>query len=169
MGNMSEDVKLARQGDAEAFSRLYATVYKDLYHIALYSLRNSEDASDAVSDTVLDAFTSIKKLRDPEKFRGWIMKILSSKIKRKQREYFSDTAELNEDILPEKDFGYENVELKDAVERLDPQSRLILSMSALGGYTGDEISAVCGLKPATVRSRLARIKERLRLELTGNV
>ena len=55
--------------------------------------------------------------------------------------------------------------LKEAVEKLDPQSRLILSMAALGGYTGDEIAAVCGLKSATVRSRLARIKQRLRLEL----
>ena len=167
--DFSKDVKLARSGDSAAFARLYSLVYEDFYHIALYSLRSSHDACDAVSETVLDAFCSIGKLRDEKAFRGWIMKILSAKIKQKQREYFSDTAELNEDILPEKDFGYENVELKDAVERLDPQSRLILSMSALGGYTGDEISAVCGLKPATVRSRLARIKERLRLELTGNV
>ena len=82
MKNFSADVKLAKKGDTSAFSRLYETVYKDLYHIALYSLKSSHDASDVVSDTVLDAFCSIDKLRDPEKFRNWIMKILSSKIKR---------------------------------------------------------------------------------------
>ena len=66
MNDFSADVRLAQQGSSEAFSRLYATVYKDMYHIALYSLRNSHDASDAVSDTVLDAFCTIKKLKNPE-------------------------------------------------------------------------------------------------------
>lgn len=64
MNDFSADVKLAMKGSTEAFARLYALVYKDLYHVALYSLRNSHDACDAVSDTVLDAFCSIGKLRD---------------------------------------------------------------------------------------------------------
>lgn len=167
MTGFSTDVKSAREGDSEAFARLYSLVYKDLYHIALYSLRSSHDACDVVSDTVLDAFCSIGKLKDEKAFRSWIMKILSAKIKRKQREYFANTSELNDDELPENEFSYENVELRDAIERLDPQSRLILSMSALEGYTGDEIAQICGMNPATVRSRLSRIKERLRLELAG--
>ncbi|MBP5363025.1 MAG: sigma-70 family RNA polymerase sigma factor [Ruminococcus sp.] len=167
MNDFSTDVKLARRGDSEAFARLYSLVYKDLYHIALYSLKSSHDACDVVSDTVLDAFCSIGKLKDEKAFRGWIMQILSAKIKRKQREYYANTAELRDEELPEEEFSYENVELKDAVERLDPQSRLILSMSALEGYTGDEIARICGMNPATVRSRLSRIKEKLRLELAG--
>ena len=167
INDFSTDVKLARGGDSAAFARLYSLVYKDLYHIALYSLRSSHDACDVVSDTVLDAFTTIGKLKDEKAFRGWIMKILSAKIKRKQREYFANTAELTDEELPEEEFGYENVELREAVDRLDPQSRLILSMSALEGYTGDEIAQICGMNAATVRSRLSRIKERLRLELSG--
>lgn len=167
MNDFSTDVKLAAKGDSEAFARLYSLVYKDLYHIALYSLRSSHDACDVVSDTVLDAFCTIGKLKDEKAFRGWIMKILSAKIKRRQREYFANTAELRDEELPEDEFSFENVELRDAVERLDPQSRLILSMSALEGYTGDEIAQICGMNAATVRSRLSRIKERLRLELSG--
>ena len=58
MNDYSADVRLAREGSTEAFSRLYETVYEDLYHIALYSLRNPHDAADTVSDTVLDAFCS---------------------------------------------------------------------------------------------------------------
>lgn len=167
MNDFSTDVRLARKGDSEAFARLYSLVYKDLYHIALYSLRSTHDACDAVSDTVLDAFCNIGGLKDEKAFRRWIMKILSAKIKRKQREYFEDTAELSEEILPEDEFSYENVELREAVGRLDAQSRLILSMSVLGGYSGDEIAQICGLNASSVRSRLSRIRKRLRLELTG--
>ncbi|MDE6797352.1 MAG: sigma-70 family RNA polymerase sigma factor [Ruminococcus sp.] len=166
MKNFSADVKLAKKGDTSAFSRLYETVYKDLYRIALYSLKNAHDASDVVSDTVLDAFCSIDKLREPEKFRNWIMKILSTKIKRKQKEYFNITEEIGEDFPDISEFDYDSIELKEALNKLDSQSRMMLSMSVLGGYTSDEISEICEIKSGTVRSRLSRIKEKLRIELT---
>lgn len=169
MKDFSADVKLAGKGNTEAFSRLYAEVYRDLYHIALYSLRNPHDAGDVVSDTVLDAFCSISKLREPEKFRSWIMRILSAKIKQKQKEYFNKTEELDEDFPEIDNFDYDSVELKDALNKLDSQSRLMLSMSVLGGYTSDEISEICDMKSATVRSRLSRIKQKLRLELTPEI
>ena len=169
MNDFSADVRLAREGDTEAFARLYSTVYEYLYHIALYSLRSPDDAADTVSDTVLDAFCSIKKLRSPEKFRSWIMSILAVRIKRKQRSYFEPSEELNENSSLTDSFSFESVELREAVARLDPESRLMLSMSVLGGYTSGEISDICGMKPGAVRSKLTRIKERLRLELTPEI
>ncbi len=168
MKNFSEDVRLAKKGSTEAFSRLYAEVYKDLYHIALYSLKNPHDASDVVSDTVLDAYCSINNLREPEKFKSWIMQILSAKIKRRQKEYYT-AEELNDDFPEIDNFDYDSVELKDALNRLDSESSLILSMSVLGGYTSEEISRICDIKSGTVRSKLSRIKEKLRLELTPEI
>ncbi|MBR2283293.1 MAG: sigma-70 family RNA polymerase sigma factor [Ruminococcus sp.] len=169
MTDFSADVRLAAEGDTSAFARLYELVYKDLYHIALYSLRSTHDACDAVSDTVLDAFEAIGSLRQPEAFRSWIMRILSAKIKQRQREYFTETQDIDglpPEDAPETDFSFEDIELRDAVDRLDPQSRLILSMSVLGGYTSSEIAEVCGSSPSTVRSRLTRIRRTLRLELS---
>lgn len=168
MNDFSADVRLAQQGSSEAFSRLYATVYKDMYHIALYSLRNSHDASDAVSDTVLDAFCTIKKLKNPESFRGWIMKILSAKIKRMQRNYFEIPGELKEDTSIS-EFDYESVELRESIDKLDTGSRLLLSMSVLGGYSSEEISKICDIKASTVRARLSGIKKALRLQLTPDI
>lgn len=165
MDDFSADVRLAQQGSAEAFSRLYGTVYKDMYHIALYSLRSAHDAADAVSDAVLDAFCTIKKLRKPEKFRSWIMSILSAKIKRMQSESFHVSEKISDELRTES-FDFDSVELKDALNRLDGESRLMLSMAVLGGYSGEEIALLCKIKPGTVRSKLSRIKEKLRLELT---
>ena len=73
-------VTKARAGDADAFAELYSLVYKDLYRIALVNLKNQHDASDVVSDTVLEAFSSIKKLKDEKAFKAWIIKILTVKI-----------------------------------------------------------------------------------------
>ncbi len=166
MNDLSADVELARQGSTEAFSRLYSTVYRDLYHIALYCLRDPHDASDAVSDAVLDAFCNIKKLRSADSFRSWIMSILSAKIKRRFKERYSGDDIQPEEIQP---FDYESVELREAISHLDSKSRLILSMAVLGGYTGREIAAVCKMKESSVRSRLSRIKEKLRIELSEGV
>ena len=94
------------------------------------------------------------------------MRILSAKIKQKQRDYFSDTTELTDDNEPDNEFAFENIELKQAIENLEPQDRIILSMSVLEGYTSEEISEICDINANTVRSRLARIKKRLRLELS---
>lgn len=165
MDNFTEDVRLARNGDSDAFVRLYTLVYKNLYRIALYNLRSPHDACDAVSDTVLEAYSTIGRLRDERAFRSWIMRILSAKIKRKQREYFADSVELTEDSDTGTEFDFGSIELREAVERLDPESKLILSMAVLEGYTSEEIAKICNIKASTVRSKLSRIKQRLRLEL----
>lgn len=166
MKDFSEDAERARKGDTEAFARLYAGIYEDLYHIAFYSLRNSHDACDAVSDTVIDAFCSIGKLRDQKAFRSWIMRILSAKIKRKQKEYFNAPIDIEEAVFESSDFDYLSFEVKETLENLDPESRLIISMSVLGGYSSREIAKICDLNANTVRSKLSRIKKRLCAELS---
>ena len=97
------------------------------------------------------------------------MTILAAKIKRKQRTYFEPAEELENVTQLSDSFSYESVELREAVGRLDDESRLLLSMSVLGGYTSDEISSLCGIKPTTVRSKLSRIKQKLKLELTPEI
>lgn len=164
--DFEKDVRLAVAGDTEAFSRLYSLVYKDMYHIARYNLRNSHDASDAVSDAVADAFESIKNLRNEKAFRNWIMKILYAKIKKKQKEYLNDnTCEYEETVSESENFNYEYQDLKIALDSLDEKSKMILSMSVINGYTSLEIAKICRINPATVRSRLMRIKKKLRLNL----
>ncbi len=166
--NFKKDVKLAVKGDCEAFSRLYAIVYKELYHTAFYSLRNSYDASDVVSETVLEAYSSIHKLRDENAFKSWIFKILYAKIKRKQAEYY-DSQDFSEcEEMLKKTFDFEHLEIAQAIYEIDSEERIILSLSVLEGYSSKEISKICGIKDNTVRSKLARTKEKLKQFLTAN-
>ncbi len=169
MEDFKQYAALAAKGDTEAFSRLYEMVYKDLYHIALYCLRNTHDACDAVSDTVIDAFSSIGKLKSPEAFKNWILKILYSKIKRKQKDYINCNNASEEEINESKDFNFDSAELKEALETLDNESKIILSLSVLEGYSSKEIAEICGIRASTVRSRLTRIKQKLRAELFASV
>ena len=75
----------AKDGDVHAFAGLYAQIYKDLYRFAVCTLQNLHDAEDAVSETVLDAFSQIGSLRKPESFKSWMFAILSVNAERKYR------------------------------------------------------------------------------------
>ena len=57
--------KKAKSGDKEAFAKLY-TLYKDrLYRYAYFKLGSEQDALDAVSDCICEAFKYIKTLKSP--------------------------------------------------------------------------------------------------------
>lgn len=166
--SFSQLVKAAKNGDADAFAAIYAGVYKELYHIALCNLRNEHDAADAVSDAVLDAFTSIGRLRDEEAFKAWIVRILTAKIKTRQREYIeSNNARDFESVEQEltKEMQYDGLEIVEAMGILDENERLLLSLSVIGGYTSDEIAKLCKANPSTIRSKLYRAKIKLKERL----
>lgn len=164
--DFSDKVSLAQQGDATAFSELYALVYKDLYYVAYYSLKNTYDAQDVVSDTVLDAYASIGKLKDEKAFKAWIMKILSAKIKRKLKEYVQSRIVFTYEFEQE-ELNYDGIDLKQEFNRLSDEERLVLSMSVVSGYTSEEISKITGINANTVRSKLLRAKDKLRDRLTS--
>lgn len=168
--DFAERVKKARSGDADAFAELYSLVYKELYRIALVNLKNQHDASDVVSDTVLEAYSSIKKLRDEKAFKAWIIKILTVKIKNKQKEYIkirdyqTDLDDL-ENSVEQKTAGeinYGGLEIMEEFRRLNEEERLILSLSVVSGYTSEEIAKATGLSANTVRSKAARAKIKLK-------
>ncbi len=170
----SRCVEKARKGDADAFAELYSLVYKDLYRIALINLNNNQhDASDVVSDTVLDAYSSIKKLKDESAFKAWIIKILTVKIKNKQREYIERNnyrKELDdiEGVEQEKseEINYSGLEIMDEFAKLGEEERLVLSLSVVSGYKSEEIARMTGISANTVRSKVARAKIKLKQMLT---
>ena len=77
-----EFIKKARKGDKEVFALIFDDEYrKEMYIYAKSKLKNNEDAKDAVQSTILEAYESIQNLRDDEKFKAWIRKILINKCR----------------------------------------------------------------------------------------
>lgn len=167
MGEYSELAEKAREKDPKAFASLYEMVYQDMYHMALYTLRNPQDAEDVVSETVMDAYTGIQKLRDADAFRGWIFKILSNKCKRRLKEYMNKPVELGEELMGTAAFAAhtrdpdENLQVREAFFRLGEEERLIVAMKVFGGYQSKEIGAILHKSHNTVRSKLSRALEKM--------
>lgn len=175
MDQYLELVRRAKHGSADAFADLYQEVYEDLYRFAVYTLKNSVDAQDAVSETVADAFASIRRLRKEEAFKGWIFKILSAKCKRKLKEYADKTLELSDelgeqlaapDISPD---AAEHIQVRMLYWELTPEERMIIAMHVFAGYTSREIAKQLHMNENTVRSKESRALKKMKEKLLGTV
>lgn len=154
------------KGDTNAFSKLYGEIYKQLYYYALANLRCAEDAADAVQDAVLDAFAEIASLKKASAFDSWLFKILSAKIKQKQKEYAerrSNLTELdNSAALIKETADFEQCEILDGFASLSENERLCITLSCIAGYKGKEISEITGISQSAVRSCISRGRTKLR-------
>lgn len=165
-------VKRAKRGDVDAFAELYGQIYQKLYQFALYTLKDPEDAKDAVSAAVTDAFESIGKLRKEEAFSGWMYKIVANKCNQKMREYYIQTEELSEENAgaseqPEGDSREESLEVRRVFFELPKEDRMIIGMHVFGGYKLREIAQLLGMNENTVRSRQKRAIDHMGKQLEG--
>lgn len=158
MENYLQMVGQAKRGDTEAFAKLYEEIYGNMYRFALYTLRNTADAEDMVSETVMEAFASIGKLRREEAFRSWIFRILSNKCKDKLREYTKKTSEWEESVQEISDVPdlEEGAIVRKMFFELSDEERLIIGMHLFCGYKGREIAELLHMNENTVRSKESR-------------
>lgn len=70
---MEELVQKAKENNNEAFTQLILNIEMDMYKIAKLRLHNENDIEDAIQETILEAFKSLKKLKKNEYFKTWII------------------------------------------------------------------------------------------------
>ena len=154
-------VMLAKNGDSASFCKLYELYYKDMYRFAYYMLGNQEDAEDVISETVLDAFTGIRNLKHPAKFKSWIFQILTTKCKRQMAVYISNREHLR-DEPEEKNFTTddhpyaETLDVRAAFSALSENERTIIALTVFAGYNSKETAQMLKSTEGTIRSAKSR-------------
>ena len=142
------------------------------YRVARGVLRNTAEAEDVAQEALLRAYRNFERLRDRNRFRGWLVRIsfrlaldrLRSAKRREQRDtLWSQPAHLPppataEDIAASNQF---RIHLERALEELPEKLRLVLLLSAMEGYTIDEIAAMVGVPVGTVKSRIFIARKKL--------
>ena len=83
-------VKKARKGDEGAFFTLMSDHKEQLYRIAYAHFKNEQDSLEAIQEVTFRAFKSIKKLKEPNYFSTWLIRIMinycSDELRKKKRE-----------------------------------------------------------------------------------
>jgi len=167
------------------FSKLIDPHLSSLYSTALRMTHNQSDAEDLVQDTLFKAFRALDQFQKNTNFRAWIFRILVNtfitayrkQIKQPQKVSYDDLEEfflykrLDETVsLQEtsKDEFLENLfddDVKDALESLPYQFRLVVLLCDVEGFSYNEIANIIDAPLGTVMSRLYRGRKLLQRQL----
>jgi len=85
MTETSETILRFLDGDEEAFTLLVQEWQRRVYNLAWRFLGNREDAQDAVQETFLAVFRSLRGLRDPKSFPAWLYRIALNQCRARWR------------------------------------------------------------------------------------
>jgi RNA polymerase sigma-70 factor (ECF subfamily) len=169
-------IRLARQGNSEAFAALVALHERFVFNLALRTLGNADDAADVAQDAFVRAWQALPAFRQDAQFRTWLYRIVLNlclnRLPRLRRELFDLTHDELADIPEPASAGPDplgDVELRERraflhreIDQLPEQYRLLVSLRYQNDLSYDEISALLGLPVGTVKTGLFRAKARLR-------
>jgi RNA polymerase sigma-70 factor, ECF subfamily len=173
-----ELVQRALDDDRWAKESLYRAHVDAIYTYCLRMLRATSDTEDVVQETFIQAFSDLHTLRDPQKFKPWLMRIAFHRMqrlfrKRKYRRLFFFTHR-NETPLEEQaatdatqEQRTELALLDGAFMQLSPEERACWILRYFENYQIREIVRVTGLSRNTVKRRIASAKLTVDLHFGG--
>jgi RNA polymerase sigma-70 factor (ECF subfamily) len=173
-------VKVAQQGDKEAFSMLVKAYQNKVFSLAVNIVRNRETADDLAQEIFLKAYLSLPSFRFQSEFGTWLYQIAINHIRDYLRKHKKEKDNLRLDDIAEPGAEEKEASLKLAenqeekrrkallrqiLEEMPEKYRLILSLRDIEGLTYEEMGKILKLSPGTVDSRLHRARRLLRKKL----
>ena len=171
-----------------AFDRLYRDNVDRMYRLAQRLCGHTDDASDLVQETFLNAYRKFKQFRGEAQVSTWLYTIASRaclRMRRKrkgqpQRELSLDEfvptteGELRlqipiQGLTPEEALEKKQLRraVNNAIQKLPKKYRLVLVLRDMEGLSAKEVGAIMGLSERAVKSRLHRARLFVRKELSA--
>jgi RNA polymerase sigma-70 factor (ECF subfamily) len=176
-------------GDESAFEEIVERYREKMTGIAFGVLKNVADAEEIAQDTFVRAHRGLAKFRGDSSLATWLHRVtinlsrnrywyfhrrrrhatmsLDSPLQENGQGTFADLVAADTPDPARAATTREFSELiAQCMEQLEPSQREVLTLRNLLHQSYDEISRKLGLKVGTVKSRIARARENLRLQLT---
>jgi len=158
-------VRAAQSGDRDAFAELYAR-FAGFVHAILLARVPRDTAADLAQEVFLHAWTTIRSLREPAAFPGWIGTIARHRALDFVRRRPLETGLVNDRTTDASPYlQYAASEALGAIRDLPEAYREPLLLRLVQGYSGREIASLCGLTEDSVRVNLHRGTKLLRERL----
>lgn len=181
--NIADIVEKAKNGDSDAFGKLFEISYNKAYYTALKITKNEHDAQDLIQDGYVKAFTSLSSLKDNSKFISWLNCIVANNcrnylVKKKPSTFsqfedddsdfdFVDTLEdEDEGVLPESVVDSKETKrmVTECINKLPEQQQICVMMFYYDELSVKEIAQALNIPEGTVKSRLNKARNTLRKE-----
>ena len=174
----AEVVKLAQQGDAAAFERIYRLHSPRVYALCLRMSANRTDADDLTQDVFLQLFRKISTFRGESAFSTWLHRMSVNIVLMRFRK--KPNAEISLDTItnadeesnrPREEFGgpdlrlngvIDRVALQAAVNALAPGYRAMFILHDVQGYKHEEIARIFRCTAGNSKSQTHKARIQLR-------
>ena len=158
-----------REHDQAAFTQLVAALDGELVRLAYVITGSRHGAEDAAQAAWERLWHKPPHLREPSKLRSWLLTVCANEARqagRRQRRGAQLEAEAASGSGPKVDLAADVADLHVALSRLSVAERELLALRFAVGLASAEIAEHLGLSPEGARTRLHRVLQRLREELS---
>ncbi|MEB3356083.1 MAG: sigma-70 family RNA polymerase sigma factor [Synechococcales bacterium] len=166
---------------AELLRRYQSHLEKVLYHLA----PDWSDRSDLTQEVWIRVYRNLKRLQEPAKFRSWLTRIATNlfydELRKRKRvsnplsldaPRQADDGEMDWEIAsadpgPAQDLLTREFydQLREAIADLPEVFRTTIVLREIEGMAYEEIADITGVSLGTVKSRIARARQRLQSQL----
>lgn len=169
----SDLIQRSRTGDVDAFDQLVGVHQDRVYQLAYRITGNREDAWDAAQEAFLKAYRSLRTFRGTAAFSTWLHRVaVNTALDIVRRRPQQRAQSLEEAVVLTGDDPADQVQRQDlqrriyhAIATLPVDHRVVVILRDLEGLAYDEIARTLQIPIGTVRSRLSRGRDTLRMML----
>jgi pectate lyase len=171
-------VDAARAGDQRALAELLTAHLPLVYNVVGRALHGHPDVDDVVQETMLRVVQSLPGLREPERFRSWLIAIAVRQVQDRERrsggvrqqpldeavEAADPEAEFVDDTINRLELSAERQAMVEASRWLAAEDRRILALwwqEAAGTLTRTEVAEALGITGGHAAVRIQRMKGHL--------
>lgn len=156
-------------GDPHAFNELVRRHRDRMWAVALRTVRDPEEAADALQDAFISAFRAAANFRAESQVTTWLHRIVVNacldRIRRRQARPTVPLPEAGhlEPAAPRDSMSERETRLviKDALAQLPEEQRMPIVLVDVEGYSVAETAKLLGIAEGTVKSRCARGRVKL--------
>lgn len=171
-GELERLLASAAAGDEVAFASIVGAHHEDMRRVCVVVVGRDDIADDAVEAAWSKAWRKLGSVRDPARLRPWLVSIAVNEARqlvrsRARRAMVEITVDQLEDTAGDDGVARTigRVDLRRALDKLDPDDRALLAMRYVAGFDATELAYATGRTPSGTRARLARLLQRLEKEL----
>jgi len=171
-------------GDDTAHAALVFEHHRLVLGLATHLLGDREEALDLSQEVFLRVFRTLHRFRAQSSLRTWIFRIVVNQVRNRQRwwkrrqranqisldDHIRDHGEMvlgADASTPDRELTRKEIgtRLKTAIQNLPFEQRTALVLREIEGLKYEEIAFSLGLPVGTVKSRLTRARQTLRVQL----
>lgn len=175
---IEEAVALLKSADPDSMEKALALLQQSVFSFSMRVCNQREDAEDTMQEVLLKTVPLLSRFQNAKALGVWLYKVAKSRcLMSRRKSKFAPKQELSlEELMPDRaelailakgasinpeSFAIKSEEaqwLRDAVQELAPEYRIVLVLRDMEGLSDDDVAEITGLKPGTVRVRLHRAR-----------